>query len=139
MQLREEHEDLLKYTQQLQGYIEQLESQNNNLMRGMKTSVDGSKMMQDSEVNQKLVEKQNEIKNLSHIIVTLEEKVKSAEQSRPKSNLNKDERTNELESQIQEMTLYCNEVQQKLSMKQYEINGLNDKLGYMEEQLHIKQ
>lgn len=139
MQLREEHEDLLKYTQQLQGYIEQLESQNNNLMRGMKTSVDGSKMMQDSEVNQKLVEKQNEIKNLSHIIVTLEEKVKSAEQNRPKSNLNKDERTNELESQIQEMTLYCNEVQQKLSMKQYEINGLNDKLGYMEEQLHIKQ
>ena len=139
MQLREEHEDLLKYTQQLQGYIEQLESQNNNLMRGMKTSVDGSKMMQDSEVNQKLVEKQNEIKNLSHIIVTLEEKVKSAEQNRPKSNLNKEERTNELESQIQEMTLYCNEVQQKLSMKQYEINGLNDKLGYMEEQLHIKQ
>lgn len=86
-------------------------------MRGMKTSVDGSKMMQDSEVNQKLVEKQNEIKNLSHIIVTLEEKVKSAEQNRPKSNLNKDERINELESQIQEMTLYCNEMQQKLSMK----------------------
>lgn len=37
------------------------------------------------------------------------------------------------------MTLYCNELQQKLSMKDYEINGLNDKLGYMEEQLHIKQ
>lgn len=49
--------------------------------------------------------------------MTLEEKVKSAEQNRPKSNLNKDERINELESQIQEMTLYCNEMQQKLSMK----------------------
>jgi len=49
--------------------------------------------------------------------VTLEEKVKNAEQNRPKSNMNKDDRTNELENQIQEMTLYCNEMQQKLSMK----------------------
>ena len=108
-------------------------------MRGMKTSIDGSKMLQESEITHKLVEKDNEIKNLSHIIVTLEEKVKSADLGRPKSNLSKDVRTSQLENQVQEMTLYCNELQQKLSMKDYEINGLNDKLAYLEEQLQLKQ
>lgn len=57
MQSRQEHEDLLKYTQQLQGYIEQLENENNTLMKGMKTSVDGSKMLDQGEITQKLSEK----------------------------------------------------------------------------------
>ena len=37
---RQEHEDLLKYTQQMQSYIEQLESDNNMLTKGLKTSVE---------------------------------------------------------------------------------------------------
>lgn len=45
MPSRQEHEDLLKYTQQLQGYIEQLEAENNTLMKGTKNSVEGSKML----------------------------------------------------------------------------------------------
>jgi hypothetical protein len=57
MQSRQEHEDLLKYTQQLQGYIESLENENNTLMKGMKTSVDGSKMLDQGEITQKLAEK----------------------------------------------------------------------------------
>ena len=69
---------MLKYTQQLQGYIEQLESENNNLMRGMKTSVDGSKMLPEGELSQKLAEKDSEIKNLSQMIVSLEDRVKSS-------------------------------------------------------------
>lgn len=62
----------------------------------MKTSVDGSKMLPESEIAQKLLEKENEIKNLSHMVVTLEEKVRSVEQTRPKSNLSKDVRTSQL-------------------------------------------
>ena len=50
MKNREEHEELLKYTQQLQAYIEQLESENNNLMRGMKTSVEESKTNIDPDL-----------------------------------------------------------------------------------------
>jgi uncharacterized protein (DUF3084 family) len=53
LQARQENEDLLKYTQQLQGYIEQLESENNTLMKGMKNSVEGSKMIELAEAGQK--------------------------------------------------------------------------------------
>ena len=137
MQVRQEHEDLLKYTQQLQGYIEQLESENNNLMRGMKTSVEGSKRLPESQLTQKLADKDSQIKNLSQMIVSLEEKVKVVEQ-RPKSNIGKDVHTSQLQNQIHEMNLYCTEIEQKLSMKEYQTNGLKDKLEYMEEQLHMK-
>ena len=47
-------------------------------MKGMKTSVDGSKMLDQGEITQKLNEKETEIKNLSHMIVTLEDKLKNA-------------------------------------------------------------
>jgi hypothetical protein len=47
----------LKYTQQLQGYIEQLEAENNTLVKGMKNSVEGSKMIDQAEVGQKIAEK----------------------------------------------------------------------------------
>jgi uncharacterized protein (DUF3084 family) len=76
MQSRQEHEDLLKYTQQLQGYIEQLENENNTLMKGMKTSVEGSKMLDHGELNQKIADKESEIQNLTQMVVALEEKVK---------------------------------------------------------------
>ena len=46
-------------------------------MKGMKTSVDGSKMLEQGEITQKLSEKETEIKNLTHMIVTLEDKLKN--------------------------------------------------------------
>lgn len=109
MQSRQQHEDLLKYTQQLQGYIEQLENENNTLMKGMKTSVDGSKMLDQGEITQKLSEKETEIKNLTHMIVTLEDKLKNT-QSRPKSNISKEPVNGQLENQFQELSLYCQEL-----------------------------
>lgn len=118
MQSRQQHEDLLKYTQQLQGYIEQLQNENNTLMKGMKTSVDGSKMLDQGEISQKLNEKETEIKNLTHLVVTLEDNLKNS-QSRPKSNISKEPVNAQLESQFQELSLYCQDLQQKLSMKQY--------------------
>jgi len=36
------------------------------------------------------------------------------------------------------MNQYCEEIEQKLAMKEYETNGLKDKIGYLEEQLHLK-
>lgn len=78
-------------------------------MKGMKTSVDGSKMLDQGEVSQKLSEKEIEIKNLSHMIVTLEEKLKTVE-SRPKSNISKEPVNAQLESQFQELSLYCQEL-----------------------------
>ena len=36
------------------------------------------------------------------------------------------------------MSHYCSEIEQKLSMKEYEINGLKDKVGFLEEELHMK-
>jgi Fe-S-cluster containining protein len=64
------------------------------------------------------------------MVVALEEKVKQGE-SRPKSNISKDLHTSQLENQLQEMSHYCAEIEQKLSMKEYEINGLKDKNGYL--------
>jgi Fe-S-cluster containining protein len=52
---------------------------------------------------------------------------------RPKSNISKDVHTSQLENQLQEMSHYCTEIEQKLSMKEYEINGLRDKVGFLEE------
>ena len=57
---------------------------------------------------------------------------------RPKSSISKDAHTSQLENQIHEMTLYCNELEHKMSMKDLEINGLKDKLQYMEEELNRK-
>jgi hypothetical protein len=45
-------------------------------MKGTKNSVEGSKMLDQGELNQKIIEKDTEIKNLAHMIVSLEEKVK---------------------------------------------------------------
>jgi hypothetical protein len=36
------------------------------------------------------------------------------------------------------MTLYYGEVEQKLSLKEYEINGMRDKIDYLKEQLQLK-
>jgi Fe-S-cluster containining protein len=72
------------------------------------------------------------------MVVALEDKLKQTAEQRPKSNLSKDLHTSQLENQLQEMSHYCTEIEQKLSMKEYEINGLKDKLGYLEEQLHLK-
>lgn len=47
-------------------------------MKGMKTSVDGSKMLDQGEISQKLNEKETEIKNLTHLVVTLEDKLKNS-------------------------------------------------------------
>lgn len=94
-------------------------------------------MMEPNESSQKLAEKEGEIKNLTQMIVSLEDKLKQAE-NRPKSNISKDAHTTQLENQMHEMTQYCNELEQKLSMKEYEINGLKDKVAYLEEQLHLK-
>lgn len=64
------------------------------------------------------------------MVVHLEEQLQQ-EGSRPKSsNIS---RNNQLESQVQEMTLYISEQEQKISMKDYEINGLKDKIQYLEE------
>ena len=60
------------------------------------------------------------------------------EQNRPKSSIGKDLQTSQLENQIHEMNLYVNECEQKLSMKEYEKNGLSDKIQYLEEELHKK-
>ena len=94
-------------------------------------------MLPESQLTQKLADKDSQIKNLSQMIVSLEEKVKIVEQ-RPKSNIGKDVHTSQLQNQIHEMNLYCTEIEQKLSMKEYQTNGLKDKLEYMEEQLHMK-
>jgi predicted nucleic acid-binding Zn-ribbon protein len=114
-----------------------LENENNTLMKGMKTSVEGSKMLDQAELSQKVADKESEIQNLTQMVVSLEEKLKQGE-PRPKSNISKDLHTSQLENQLQEMNHYCAEIEQKLSMKEYEINGLKDKNGYLEEQLHIK-
>lgn len=73
------------------------------------------------------------------MVVELEQKLKVTEQARPKSGISKDVHTSQLENQIHEMTLYCNEIEQKLSMKEYEINGMKDKMQFMEEELHQKK
>lgn len=44
-------------------------------MRGMKTSVDGSKTLKESEANHKMAEKDNEIRHLTDMIVELQQKV----------------------------------------------------------------
>ena len=85
----------------------------------MKNSVDESKSIVEPEMAQKMIEKENEIKNLSQMVVNLEERLHQSDQPRPKSSLSKDVRTSQLEHQIQEMTLYVNEQEQKLSMKDY--------------------
>jgi hypothetical protein len=41
-------------------------------MKGMKNSVEGSKFIDQNEFHQKIYEKDQEIKNLSHMIVSLE-------------------------------------------------------------------
>jgi hypothetical protein len=119
MQSRQEHEDLLKYTQQLQSYIEQLETENNNLMGGMKNSVENSKMIDQGEISQRLNERDNEINNLRNMVGSLEDKLKEADetQSRRKSNVVKDVHTSHLENQLQEIKAYCSEVEKKLAIK----------------------
>lgn len=72
------------------------------------------------------------------MVVSLEERLKQTSEVRPKSNISKDLHTSQLENQLQEMSHYCSEIEQKLSMKEYEINGLKDKVGFLEEELHMK-
>lgn len=67
-------------------------------MRGMRTSVDGSKMLPDTEIAQKMVEKDNEIKSLSSMIANLEERLSSNDQGRPKSNISNSNNNNNLRS-----------------------------------------
>lgn len=69
-------------------------------MKGMKNSVQGSKLIDQAEVGQKIVQKDTEIQNLSQMIVTLEDKLKTANEARPKSNLTKDVQTSQFENQI---------------------------------------
>ena len=90
--------------------------------------------MPESELAQKVMEKDNEIKNLSELIVGLEDKLRQ-NGDRPKSSISKDVQTSQLENQIHEMTLYVNEQEQKLSMKDYEINGLRERIGLLEEEV----
>ena len=93
--------------------------------------------MPESELAQKVMEKDNEIKNLSELIVGLEDKLRQ-NGDRPKSSISKDVQTSQLENQIHEMTLYVNEQEQKLSMKDYEINGLRERIGLLEEEVQRK-
>lgn len=69
--------------------------------------MEGSKTLKESEINHKMIEKENEIRNLTDMIMELQQKIEKGE-ARPKSNKSKDVKSSQLENQIQEMTLYCN-------------------------------
>lgn len=95
-------------------------------------------MIDQTQVGVTLAEKDTEIQNLTQMVVGLEDKLRKIDQSRPKSNIQKDVQTSQYENQIHQMTLYCGQLEQKLSLKEYEINGLNDKIAYLKEQLQLK-
>ena len=44
-----------------------------------------------------------------------------------------------LRKQLEEMSIYCNEVEHNLQLKEYEINGIKDQVGYLEGQIHAKE
>ena len=47
-------------------------------MKGMKSSVEGSKMLDHAELSQKVADKESEIQNLTQMVVSLEEKLRQA-------------------------------------------------------------
>jgi hypothetical protein len=40
-------------------------------MKGMKTSVEGSKMLEQGELHQKIADKESEVQNLTQMVVSL--------------------------------------------------------------------